>query len=72
MERHMSTQASAEKDGSRDSDPTPEKSVVISASDARQGPPGHGTLYVLGFSTAGAIFAVGSVLAYFELFRALS
>ena len=68
----MPIQASAGKDEPRDSDPTPEKSIVISASDARQGPPGHGTLYVLGFSTAGAIFAVGSVLAYFELFRALS
>jgi hypothetical protein len=53
---------------SRDSDPN--KSVVIFANDARQGPPGQGVLYVLGFGTAGAIFAVAAVLAYFELFRA--
>jgi hypothetical protein len=66
----MATSASAGKDRPRDSDPAPEKSVVISAHDARQGPPGQGALYVLGFGTAGAIFAVAAVLAYFELFRA--
>ena len=44
------------------------KSVVISENDARQGPPGDEMLYVLGFG----IFAVAAVLAYFELFRALS
>src|SRR6185436_6364985 len=48
------------------------KSVVISENDARQGPPGDEMLYVLGFGTIGAIFAVAAVLAYFELFRALS
>jgi len=48
------------------------KSVVISENDARQGLPGDEMLYVLGFGTSGAIFAVAAVLAYFELFRALS
>ena len=48
------------------------ESVVISENDARQGPPGDEMLYVLGFGTSGAIFAVAAVLAYFELFRALS
>jgi hypothetical protein len=46
------------------------KSIVISENDARQGPPGGEMLYVLGFGSA--IFAVATVLAYFELFRALS
>jgi len=46
--------------------------VVISGNDARQGAPGHELLYVLGFGTTGAIFAVAAVLAYFELFRAWS
>jgi hypothetical protein len=48
------------------------KPVVISENDARQDPPGHEMLYVLGLGTSGAIFAVAAVLAYFELFRALS
>jgi hypothetical protein len=48
------------------------KSIVIFENDARQGPPGGKMLYVLGFGTSGAIFAVAAVLAYFELFRALS
>jgi hypothetical protein len=38
--------------------------------DARQGPPGHELLYVLGFGTAGAIFTLAAVLTCFELFRA--
>ena len=46
------------------------ETVVISGNDARQGAPGHELLYVLGFGTTGAIFAVAAVLAYFELFRA--
>jgi hypothetical protein len=72
MERHMSMPVSAGTDASRDSGPAPEKPVVISADDARQGAPGHELLYVLGFGTTGAIFAVAAVLAYFELFRAWS
>jgi len=66
----MSTPVSAGPDESRDSGPPSEKPVVISANDARQGPPGHELLYVLGFGTTGAIFAVAAVLAYFEVFRA--
>jgi len=72
MERHMSMPISTGTDASRDSGPAPEKPVVISADDARQGAPGHQLLYVLGFGTTGAIFAVAAVLAYFELFRARS
>jgi hypothetical protein len=72
MERHMSTPVSAGTDASRDSGLAPEKPVVISANDARQGPPGYELLYALGFGTAGAILAVAAVLAYFELFRAWS
>jgi len=70
MERHMSIPVPAGTDASRDPGSAPEKPVVISANDARQGPPGHELLYVLGFGTTGAIFAVAAVLAYFELFRA--
>jgi hypothetical protein len=72
MERHMSTPVSAGPDTLSDSGPAREKPVVISANDARQGPPGYELLYVLGFGTTGAIFAVATVLAYFELFRAWS
>jgi hypothetical protein len=68
----MSTPISSGTNASRDSDPAPEQPVVISGNDARQGPPGHELLYVLGFGTTGAIFAVAAVLAYFELFRAWS
>ena len=46
--------------------------TTISADDARQGPLGQELLYVLGFGTTGAVFAIGVVLAYFELFRFLS
>jgi hypothetical protein len=48
------------------------KPVVISENDAQKDPPGQEMLYVLGFGTSGAIFAVAAVLAYFELFRALA
>ena len=68
----MSTPVSAGTDASRDSGLHPENPVVISANDARQGPPGHELLYVLGLGTTGAIFAVAAVLAYFELFRVWS
>ncbi len=68
----MSTSVSAGTDASRDSGPARGKPVVISGNDARQGAPGHELLYVLGFGTTGAIFAVAAVLAYFELFRAWS
>ena len=57
----MSTSISARTDASRDSCPSPEKPVVISANDARQGCPGREVLYVLGFGTTGAIFAVAGV-----------
>ncbi len=70
MERQMSVPVSAGINASRDAGPAPEKSVVISADDARQGPPGHELLYVLGFGTTGAIFTLAAVLTYFELFRA--
>jgi hypothetical protein len=45
---------------------------TISADDARQGPMGHQLLYVLAIGTTGAAFAIGIVLAYFELFRLLN
>ena len=66
----MSVPVSAEINASRDAGPAHEKSVVISADDARQGPPGHELLYELGFGTTGAIFTLAAVLTYFELFRA--
>jgi hypothetical protein len=72
MERYMSTPVCAETDASRDPASAHEKTVVISAKDARQGAPGHELLYVLGFGTTGAIFAVAAVLAYFEIFRGWS
>jgi hypothetical protein len=72
MERSMSTPVSARTDASRDSGPAPEKPVLISANDARQGPPGREVLFVLGFGTTGAIFALAAVLAYIELFRSWS
>jgi hypothetical protein len=59
-------------DASRDAKPLSEKPSAISANDARQGPPGHELLYVLGFGTTGAIFALAAVLAYYELFRVWS
>ncbi len=62
----MSTSVSSGTDASRDSGPARGKPVVISGNDARQGAPGHELLYVLGFGTTGAIFAVAAVLAYFE------
>jgi hypothetical protein len=71
-ERHMSTPVSAGVDASRDSGSAAEKPLVISANDARQGPADHELLYVLGFGTTGAIFALAAVLAYFGLFRAWS
>jgi hypothetical protein len=70
MERQMSVPVSAGINASRGAGPDPEKSVVISANDARQGPPGQELLYVLGFGTTGAIFTLAAVLTYFELFRA--
>lgn len=68
----MSAPVSTETPASRDSSSAPEKAVVISAKDARQGPPGHELLYVLGFGTTGAILALATVLAYFEIFRGWS
>jgi hypothetical protein len=68
----MSTSVSSGTDASPDSGPAAETPMVISANDARQGPPGHELLYVLGFGTTGAIVAVAAVLAYLELFRAWS
>ncbi len=65
----MSTSVSDERDASRDSGPAPEEPVVVSANDARQGPPGRDVLFVLGFGTTGAIFALAAVLACIELLR---
>ena len=64
----MSTPVSAGTDASHDSGSAPEKPVMISTNDARQGLPGHEVLYVLGFGTTGAIFAVAAVGVYFDLF----
>jgi hypothetical protein len=72
MEPSMSTPVSDGIDPSRESGPAPEKPVAISANDARQGPTGREVLFVLGFGTTGAIFALAAVLAYFELFRSWS
>lgn len=66
----MSMPVSAGINASRDAGRAPEKSMVISANDARQGPRGHELLHVLGFGTTGAIFTLAAVLTYFELFRA--
>jgi hypothetical protein len=55
----MSMPDSDGRDASRDdSSPATEKPTVISANDARQGPPGHELLYVLGFGTTETIFAL--------------
>jgi len=53
------------------SNQTSEEPVMISEDDARQGPPGHEVLYVLGFGTTGTVLGFAAVLAYFELFRTL-
>jgi hypothetical protein len=68
----MCTPVSTETGASRDWGSAPEKAVLISAKDARQGPPGHELLYVLGFGTTGAILALAAVLACFEIFRGWS
>jgi len=70
MERRMSTPLSVETDRSCDLGFDPDKPVIISANDARQGPSGQELLYILGFGTTGAIFALATVLTYFDLFWA--
>jgi hypothetical protein len=49
-----------------------EAPFTISQDDARQGPIGHQTLYVLGFGLAGAILANMLVFIYFASFYASS
>lgn len=44
--------------------------IMISQDDARQGPSGHHTLYVLGFGLAGAILSNMLIFIYFAMFYA--
>ena len=64
MECHMSTPASIETETSRDlSLPT---QCIILADDARQGPLGQELLFVLGFGTTSAAFAIGGSSGLFR------
>jgi hypothetical protein len=69
MGRQMSSPASIETEAPRD--PSLPTRCTISADDARQGPLGQELLFVLGFGTMSAAFAIGVALGYFELLRFL-
>jgi len=65
----MTVFESAETPISRRAHPASEAPIIISQ-DAQQDPEERRALYILGFGTAGAIFANAAIFAYFALLYA--
>jgi hypothetical protein len=66
----MTVFESVETPISRRAHPASEAPIIISQDDARQDPAERRALYILGFGTAGAIFANAAIFAYFALLYA--